>query len=303
MDLFEITRGNTLTIVKSKPFKLERDIQSIVENNLDILFNFQFIRSEFPVKNFRIDTLSFDKSKKSFVIIEYKKGKSYSVIDQGYSYLSLMLNNKSDFILEYNENSNSNLKRDDVDWSQSKIIFISPNFSTYQKESINFKDLPIELYEIKKYENNCLIINQIKGESSENISTVSKKSGIIKKVSREVKVYSEDDIVLFGDKEIQSLYYTLRSSILDLGDVKVVPLKKYIGFVKEKNICSIFVQKKKIKLWINLKKGDLKDGQNLMRDVSHVGHHGIGDYECHISNEDDIEYIISLIKQSYNKQS
>lgn len=302
MDLFEITRGNTLRTIKSKPFKLERDIQSIVENNLDTLFELQFIRSEFSIKNFRIDTLSFDKSKKSFVIIEYKKGKSYSVIDQGYSYLSLMLNNKSDFILEYNENSNSNLKRDDVDWSQSRIIFISPNFSTYQKESINFKDLPIELYEIKKYENNSLIINQIKGDSSENISTVSTKSSVIKKVSREVKVYSEEDIVLFGDKEIQSLYYTLRSSILDLGDVKVVPLKKYIGFVKERNICSIFVQKKKIKLWINMKNGELKDGQSLMRDVSHVGHHGIGDYECHISNDDNIEYIFSLIKQSYNKQ-
>lgn len=79
MDLFDIKRGNTLHTIKSKPFKLERDIQSIVENNLNNLFELQFIRSEFSIKNFRIDTLSFDKSKKSFVIIEYKKGKSYSV--------------------------------------------------------------------------------------------------------------------------------------------------------------------------------------------------------------------------------
>lgn len=50
-----------------------------------------------------------------------------------------------------------------------------------------------------------------------------------------------------------------------------------------------------------MKKGELKDGQSLMRDVSHIGHHGIGDYECHINNDDDIKYIISLIKQSYNR--
>ena len=34
-----------------------------------------------------------------------KNSKSSSVIDQGYSYLSTMLNNKSDFILEYIENA------------------------------------------------------------------------------------------------------------------------------------------------------------------------------------------------------
>ena len=39
-----------------------------------------------------------------------------------------------------------------------------------------------------------------------------------------------------------------------------------------------------------------------MRDVSHIGHHGIGDYETLIDNDNDIEYIFGLIKQSYNKQ-
>ena len=52
-----------------------------------------------------------------------------------------MLNNKSDFILEYNENHKHSLKRTHVDWSQSRIIFVSPSFSNYQKQSINFKDI------------------------------------------------------------------------------------------------------------------------------------------------------------------
>ena len=65
-----------------------------------------------------------DQLHNSFVIIEYKKGSSYSVIDQGYSYLSTMLNNKSDFILEYNEQTTKTLRRDSVNWSQSRIIFV-----------------------------------------------------------------------------------------------------------------------------------------------------------------------------------
>lgn len=204
--------------------------------------------------------------------------------------------------MEYNENTSGNLKRGSIDWSQSKVIFISPNFSSYQKESINFKDLPIELYEIKRYSNNLIILNQIKGEGSESVSKLSKGKGVIGKVSKEVKVYSEEDIVSFGENEIQSLYYTLRSSILELDDVEVQPRKKYIGFVRGRNICSMFIQKKKIKLWINMKKGELNDGQGLMRDVSHIGHHGIGDFETLMDNDNDIDYIFSLIKQSYNKQ-
>src|SRR5690606_32341252 len=117
------------------------------------IFGLDFVRSEFPIGNFRIDTLAFDKDTSSFVIIEYKRDKNFSVVDQGYAYLSLMLNNKADFILEYNENNKNTLRRDAVDWSQSRVIFISPSFTTYQKEAINFKDLPIELWEVKRYSN------------------------------------------------------------------------------------------------------------------------------------------------------
>ena len=35
-----------------------------------------------------------------------------------------------------------------------------------------------------------------------------------------------------------------------------------------------------------------------MRDVSNIGHWGNGDYELVIKNTDDLEYIMSLIKQA-----
>ena len=140
MRLFNIN-NTELKSVNSKPFKLEKDIQALIENNVQTLFDLEFVKSEFRIQNFRFDTLCFDKSNNSFVVIEYKKGHSYSVIDQGYSYLSTLLNNKSDFVLEYNETLGKTMKRDDVDWTQSKVIFVSPSFSIYQKTSVNFKNL------------------------------------------------------------------------------------------------------------------------------------------------------------------
>ena len=98
MDLYKIKR-TTLELIEREPFKLEKDIQSVVESNIETLFGIEFVTSEFSLGGFRLDSICFDNETNSFVIIEYKKGSSYSVIDQGYSYLSIMLNNKADFIL------------------------------------------------------------------------------------------------------------------------------------------------------------------------------------------------------------
>src|SRR5690554_3042836 len=127
MALFSIDNNNTIEHIKESPFKLEKEIQKITEQNLTTIFNLDFVCAEFTINNFRLDTLAFDRDASSFVIIEYKRDKNFSVIDQGYAYLALMLNNKADFILEYNENNKNTLMRNDIDWSQSRIIFISPN--------------------------------------------------------------------------------------------------------------------------------------------------------------------------------
>ncbi len=102
MDLYKLNKTK-LAEVRNIPFNLEKDIQNLVEENLRVLFDLEFVKTEFQLNILRIDTLGFDNQSKSFVVIEYKKGKNYSVIDQGYSYLSLLINNKADFILEYLE--------------------------------------------------------------------------------------------------------------------------------------------------------------------------------------------------------
>lgn len=102
MPLFSI-KGDRLERVKEVPFKSERkDIQHTTESSLKEVFGFEFVKSELELGNLRIDTLAFDNENKSFVIIEFKIDQSFSVIDQGYAYLGLLLNNKAEFILEYN---------------------------------------------------------------------------------------------------------------------------------------------------------------------------------------------------------
>lgn len=302
MALFGIDNKNKLELIKELPFKLEKEIQNITELNLASVFGLEFVRSEFTLNNFRLDTLAFDKESSSFVIIEYKRDKNFSVIDQGYAYLALMLNNKADFILEYNENNKNTLKRDDVDWSQSRVLFVSPSFTAYKKEAINFKDLPIELWEVKRYNNKTISYNQIQTSGArESVKTISRQDATIEKVTREIKVFTEQEHLDKASEEIKELYEKLKNAILNLDGLEVKPKKLYIAFVASTNVVDVNVQRNQIKMWLNMLKGELDDPKGICRDVSSIGHWGNGDYEIAIKTDEDLEYIMSLIKQSIRK--
>ncbi|MCT4584474.1 MAG: DUF5655 domain-containing protein [Peptostreptococcaceae bacterium] len=305
MFLYKIEKDN-LKEIKEKPFKKEIELHKLCENNLENIFGLKFVKREFAFKNFRLDTLAFDENTKSFVIIEYKNTGNFSVIDQGYAYLSLMLNNKAEFILEYNENCNSTLKRTDVDWSQSRVIFVSPVFNNYQKESINFKDLPFELWEVKKFSNDTVYFNQIKAsKKAESINKISTNSKEVNIVNKEIKLYTEEQHLKNTSEEIADLYEKLKSYILLLDDnIDLKPKKREIGFMyKKRMMVDILLQKKSLKMWLNAKKGELKDHNKITRDVSNTGHWGNGDYEIQISDDEEIEYIFILIKQLYKSKN
>jgi len=304
MDMYSI-KNEKLSSIDSIDFKLEKEIQKLCEDNLHLLFGLHMVRSQFTLQNLRIDTLAFDVKARAFVIIEYKKDKNFSVIDQGYAYLSVVLNNKADCILEYNEYHKEPIKKDDVDWTQTRVIFVAPSFTQYQIQSINFKDLPIELWEIRRYENDTISLLQIQPSGSmESIKTISSKSKTIEGVSREIKVYTEDDHLSIASEEIRELYERTRASLLGISSkVKVKPTKKYIGFIAKTNFADIHIQKRALKLWLNLRTGEMDDPKKLARDMSTTGHWGNGDYELQFSDDENLEYIVTLAKQSYKKNS
>ncbi len=302
MALFKTQNNQSLEAIREKPFKLERDLQRLTENNLETVFGFEFIKSEFALNGLRIDTLAYDREANAFVIIEYKRDRNFSVVDQGYAYLALMLNNKAEFILEFNECTGRTLRRNDVDWSQSRVLFLAPSFTRHQLEAINFRDLPIELWTIKRYENNTISFEEVKKtNATESIKTISKQDKVVEQVSNEIKVYTEEEHLNGISDEVRALYETFKNAILSFEGVVLKPWKFSIGFDLNRNIATLQIQKTGLKMYINLKAGELQDSKAIMRDVSQIGHYGAGDYELKISSDEDLEYIMSLVKQAVNK--
>ncbi len=211
------------------------------------------------------------------------------------------MENKGDLIIEYQEKFGKRVRKDSIDWSQIRIVFISPSFSQYQKDSINFKDLPIELYEIQQYENDLVTLNKIQSKSSSTSINDLSDGGVIGKVKSEIKVYTEESITNYGSDFTKELYSQYKNKIMELGDdINVKFTQRYIGFKRgKKNFTDITVSKDFIKIWLNQKKGKIDDSKNLCRDVSNIGHWGNGDYELRVTDNKDFEYILSLIRQSY----
>ena len=305
MPIFDISKNGDFVQITEKNFLIEKDIQKIVEKNIDTIFGLKFISSEYTLNNLRIDSLCFDTETNSFVIIEYKKDRNFSVIDQGYAYLSLLLNNKAEFILLYNENNKDNrmIKKNDVDWTQSRVIFVSPNFTNYQRKAIEFKDLPIELWEVKLYSNNTILFNQIQSpEKSESITTISQRSEVVKQVSREVRTYDEEYHFQHASDKTKSIYNELKNSILFIGnDISFKSRKMYIAFVRKSPFIYINFKKFHLTIVIKMNKGSLIDPKNIARDVSDVGRKGHGYYEIKLTDATDLGYVMTLIKQSYDK--
>lgn len=303
MPIFNINKSK-LEIIKEKDIDLERNIQKLTEENINTIFGLEFVVTEFALSNFRLDTVAFNNETNSFVIIEYKRDRSFSVIDQGYAYLALMLNNKADFVLEYNQQKNKNLKKDDIDWSQSRVLFVAQKFTTYQQNAINFKDLPIELWEVKMFNNSTILYNQLTSStSSDSVKTIAKNK-IIQNVAKEVTVFTVEDHMAKLDEDTKNIFSDLRERILNLGaDVTEVPRKLYIAYKTSTNFADIVFYGGQIRVTLNLKSGELNDPRNLAIDFTKPkkGHWGNGDYEISVHSLDDILYAMDLIEQAYRK--
>ena len=315
MQLFQNTK-NVLNPLERESFKLERDIQSLVERNMESLFGLEFVSTEFSIAEFRLDSLAFDEQNNAFVIVEYKKGHSYSVVDQGYSYLSVMLNNKADFILEYNEKTGKQLKRTDIDWTSSRVIFVSPSFNSYQKNSVNFKDVPFELWEIRKFEGDILAFEQHTSSSSESIEKLSKgnKSSVISKVSSEVKVLSEEDHAGNLDESMKLVWSKLRGKLCDYSGTSFFMTKGYISW-KRDNTAVCFIHFRKKRLQIEVLRGNIKengeqskgfftldDPKEITKNRSWNWKSGAQGhiYVMGLKDQSDLDYVMFLLKQKYN---
>jgi len=115
--------------------------------------------------------------------------------------------------------------------------------------------------------------------------------------------YSIDSYEYLKEGKAKNLFEKLRKELLSLDpEISEEYLKLYIAYKLETNVVDVVPQKDKLKLYINIKYNELNDPKELCRDVSQTGHWGNGDVELILSSEEDIAYVINLVRQAIEKQ-
>ena len=292
MSIFKI-KNQKLIPVKEIQIDLEKDIQELTENNLEIIFGLELVASEFNLENFWIDTLAFDPENKAFVIIEYKKNQNISIMDQGQTYLNLLLDHKAEVLLEYNEKKNKNLKRKDVNWDQTRVIFIAPTFTPYQKRALHPK-LPFELWEVRKYEDNLITYTQIQPLILARMGHTT--PSLTGRATKEIKVYTLEDVFKNCSPFQKEAIRRIEEMIFELGsDIKEIVSTISITFKTQKPFLQLsHLGKPRNLLTIYFYEGyKLKDEKKLLQGRGKIGKH------IKIFSLDQIPQIADYIKQAY----
>ncbi|MEK4206442.1 DUF262 and DUF1524 domain-containing protein [Paenibacillus sp. FSL R10-2788] len=115
--------------------------------------------------------------------------------------------------------------------------------------------------------------------------------------------YSIKDHADYLQGEMLSLFDELRKRICNLDSTVREEFKKlYIAYKAVTNFVDIVPQRSRLCLSLNMPFNEIIDPKGFCRDVSNVGRWGNGDVEVGLSSHDEIEYIMSLIKQAFSKQ-
>lgn len=114
-------------------------------------------------------------------------------------------------------------------------------------------------------------------------------------------VYTLDDYTF--SEYTADLYEALDNRILNLSpDVKRENKKLYIAYKSETNFIDVIPQKLRLRLVVNIKFNEVSDPKMICRDITHLGKWGNGDVEISFTDISQLDDIMDIIAQSYQKQ-
>lgn len=115
--------------------------------------------------------------------------------------------------------------------------------------------------------------------------------------------YSIDDHPNLAGGVMRELFEALRKAILEL-DACVTEefLKLYVAYKAETNFVDVVPQTKRLRLSLNMPFNEIDDPKGLCTDVTNLGRWGNGDVEVGLASQDELPYVIGLIRQSFDRQ-
>lgn len=188
-----------------------------------------------------------------------------------------------------------------IDWNSPRVICIAENFNKFDLDTVAILPIKIELLRYKFYEGDILFLEP------EVYQEIKISTGFLKTKKNKEKLpkqYSVEDHFKKANKNVKLIFNILREKIVSLDNNIIEEAKaKYIAYKLSTNFVDIVILANSLKIFLNLKSGQLNDPFGISRDLTKpkpIGHWGNGDYEVKLLKKEDVDKVFELIKQSYN---
>lgn len=276
---------------------LEKELQTVIENNMETFFGVTFLASEYRTTDGgRMDSIGIDENHCP-VIFEYKRSVKDSVINQGLFYLNWLLDHKDSFKVLVIEKLGLKAA-ETIDWTMPRVICVAGDFTKYDESAIKQMNRNISLIRYKKFGDDLLMFEQI----NENIAAVIEDNTAVISTKSKNLGKSFADHKKEAPSAILTIYEDIRNFVLSLGDdITENQLKFYVAFKKIKNIVCVEIFNNKLILHLKLNVTTVDYEEGFTRDTSGIGHYATGDVEVTIKNRTDYEKAKILIERAYNE--
>lgn len=309
MPLFSIDNQKTLAPVEQRNFPTERDLQRLIEANLQAVFECRLVASEFPTgiqHGGRIDTLALSEDGNP-VIIEYKKVASSELVTQSLYYLAWIHDHKGDFEIAAKRALGARI---DIDWGEVRVICLAPSYKKFDLHAVQVMGASIELWTYRLFNNQSLYIEEVQQkelatiapdlpESSKNPVMV--EAGKKAALARKTGVYSFEGYIKDKPQLIREIVLAVQEFVMSL-DVALEesPKKFYVAYRTTRNIVCVEAQHRKVYLFLKLNPKRVAVEKGFTRDVTDIGHFGTGDLEVTLQSLEDVEKAKPLMQQAFD---
>ncbi|MFH1004720.1 MAG: hypothetical protein V1781_04395 [Bacteroidota bacterium] len=250
MKLFQINDNGQLDNIKKHNFELKTKIQQLTEDNLEIIFGLEYVKSGFTISipsmhEIPVDTLAFNRASNSFVIILYNRNKNlFDIINQGCGYLCCSLDIEY-FISQCNKDGKINsLKKNDIKWGETKVIFVSHSFTIFQIRRLRYYAGPIELWEVNQFSNNTIVYSKI--QIADDVVDQNKKlreyyTRIERRKFNQRKIEEDDDLFTLTKVENNLQKMNLCGKVKSITEISYRALEKSGKIIKGEKEIRVFL--------------------------------------------------------------
>jgi len=121
--------------------------------------------------------------------------------------------------------------------------------------------------------------------------------------SESESVYSIADHPQLVTGGMRDLFQAFRKEVLALDPcVSEEFLKYYVAFKAETNFVDVIPQAKRLRLTLNIAFAEINDPKGFCRDITNIGQWGNGDVEVGLASQDELPYVMGLVRQSFEQQ-